>query len=205
MNIWLLVLESVLLYFVPPMLVVTGLLSKMMIMPLLWTVFLYAAVVLQRSGTHMPRFRIDWPALRIILGRFMLLAPLMTLFVLFFYPQMLFSMPRKHPGLWLTVLFLYPLLSALAQEVVFRTFFAYRFERLISSRVLFLFSNAILFAYIHSVFGNAIAVGFSFIGALLFMSTYLKTRSAVMSTIEHALYGNLIFTLGIGRFFYHGG
>ncbi|MEJ2468591.1 MAG: CPBP family glutamic-type intramembrane protease [Campylobacterales bacterium] len=107
-------------------------------------------------------------------------------------------------NLWLMILFLYPPLSALVQEIVFRAFFAYRFATILKSRTVFLLSNALVFAYIHSVFGNAIAVVFSFIGALLFLSTYLKTRSVAMSAIEHALYGNLIFMLGIGRFFYHG-
>ena len=205
MNSWLLVLETFLLYFVPPMLVVTGILPKIMIMPLLWAVFLYALIVMYRSGTYILRFHFDWHALRIILARFMILAPLMTIFITVFYPQMLFAMPRQHPLLWLTILMLYPLFSALIQEIVFRTFFAYRFNRLIASRFHLLLFNAVVFAYIHSVFGNAIAVGFSFVGALLFMSTYLKTGSVTMSTIEHSLYGNLIFTLGIGRFFYHGG
>ena len=205
MNVWLMALESTLLYIVPPALVVTGLLPKIAIMPLLWAVFLYAVVVLYRSDNRVLRFHIDRPALRIILARFMFLAPLMTLFVVFFYPQLLFSMPLQHPRLWILILVLYPLLSALAQEIVFRAFFAYRFERFIPDRSLFLLSNGLVFAYIHSVFSNFVAVGFSFIGALLFMSTYLKTRSVTMSTIEHALYGNLIFTIGIGRFFYHAG
>ena len=205
MNVWLMALESTLLYILPPLLVVTGLLPKVAIMPLLWAVFLYAVVVLHRSGADILRFHIDWPALRYILARFVLLAALMTVFVIHFFPQMFFSLPRQHPLFWLLILLLYPLLSALVQEIVFRAFFAYRFESRIPNRSLFLLSNAILFAYIHSVFGNAIAVVFSFIGALLFMSTYLKTRSVAMSTIEHSLYGNLVFTLGIGQFFYHNG
>lgn len=205
MNIWLLILETTLLYFVPPLLVVTGLLPKVAIMPLLWIVFLYCIIALHRSGTDVLHFNINWLVLRHILVRFVLLGTLMTLFVILLCPQLLFSMPREHFGFWLLILLLYPLLSALVQEVVFRAFFAYRFENIIPGRALFLLSNAVLFAYIHCVFGNALALVFSFIGALLFMSTYLKTRSVAMSAIEHALYGDLIFTLGIGRFFYHAG
>lgn len=205
MNIWLLILETTLLYFVPPLLVATGLLPKIAIMPLLWIVFLYSIIVLHRSGADVLRFHIDREMLRFILSRFLVLGTLMTAFVVLFCPHLLFSMPKEQPGFWLMILLLYPLLSALVQEIVFRAFFAYRFERIIKGHFLFLLSNGILFAYIHSVFGNVIAVVFSFIGALLFMSTYLKTRSVAMTTIEHALYGNLIFTLGIGRFFYHAG
>jgi membrane protease YdiL (CAAX protease family) len=205
MNVRLLILESILLYFVPPLLVVTGLLPKVAIMPLLWIVFFYSITVIHRSGANVLRFHIDRTVLQVVLARFFVLGALMTLFVILFCPQLLFSMPKEHTGLWLMILFLYPPLSALVQEIVFRAFFAYRFETILKGRTVFLLSNGILFAYIHSVFGNAIAVVFSFIGAFLFMSTYLKTRSVAMSAIEHALYGNLIFTLGIGNFFYHNG
>ncbi|MBD3801361.1 MAG: CPBP family intramembrane metalloprotease [Campylobacterales bacterium] len=94
------------------------------------------------------------------------------------------------------VILLYPLFSVLAQEIVFRAFFIHRFGQRAEPRTLIVV-NALLF-------GNVVAVVFSFLGGLLFMSTYLKTRSVGASSIEHALYGDLVFTLGIGFFFYHG-
>ena len=202
MNPWLLALESVLLYLLPPVLIMAGLLPKFSVMPALWAGFLYAAFVLRRDAPELLRFHFDRRAFRRILIRFVPLAALIVLFVWHFFPRLLFSLPRRDPGLWLLVLLLYPPLSALAQEVVFRAFFSYRFGTLISNRGLFILCNALLFAYIHTVFGNPVAVLFTFIGGVLFMSTYLKTRSVTMSTIEHALYGNLVFTLGIGQFFY---
>jgi membrane protease YdiL (CAAX protease family) len=42
------------------------------------------------------------------------------------------------------------------------------------------------------------------VGGLLFAHTYWKTRSLLVSAIEHALYGCLLYTIGLGRFFYHG-
>lgn len=201
-----LILETLMLYILPPLLVVTGWLPKVAIMPLLWAVFLYTLAVLYRSGNiDILRFHIDRSQLKTVLLRFLFLAVLMAFFVIVFYPEMLFSLPKERPALWLAILVLYPLFSALTQEIIFRAFFLYRFEGLMHSRLFMLLCNGLLFAYIHSVFGNTLAVVFSFIGGVLFMSTYLKTRSVAMSTIEHALYGNLVFTLGIGRFFYHAG
>jgi len=205
MRLPLLLLESVLIYLLPPMLILTGMLPKIAVMPLLWIVFLYTFIILRRSKRELLQWDIDRKALLFILGRFAALGTLTALFVLCFYPQLFLSLPKEHFSLWLIILLFYPLLSALPQEIVFRAFFTYRYEEVLPKRSLFLFSNAVLFAYVHCVYGNAIAVFFSFLGALLFMSTFLKTRSVTMSTIEHLLYGDLIFTLGLGRFFYNGG
>jgi hypothetical protein len=46
-------------------------------------------------------------------------------------------------------------------------------------------------------------------GGLFFARTYLRARSALASTLEHALpehtlYGCWIFTVGLGRHFYAG-
>lgn len=65
--------------------------------------------------------------------------------------------------------------------------------------------NAALFGYVHIVFGNLLAVVFTVIGGLLFAYTYLKSRSVFLVSVEHAVYGNALYTFGLGRFFYHNG
>ena len=44
----------------------------------------------------------------------------------------LFFFPRERPFLWLVVLLLYPLVSALAQELIFRVFLFHRYRSLFS-------------------------------------------------------------------------
>jgi hypothetical protein len=44
----------------------------------------------------------------------------------------------------------------------------------------------------------------TFFGGYLFAYTYAKTRSLLLVSIEHALYGCLLYTIGLGRFFYTG-
>jgi hypothetical protein len=39
-------------------------------------------------------------------------------------------------------------------------------------------------------------------GGILFALTYAMTRSLMTSMIEHALYGNYLFTLGLGKYLY---
>jgi membrane protease YdiL (CAAX protease family) len=71
--------------------------------------------------------------------------------------------------------------------------------------------NAMLFATMHAILfasrGPAIhweAVTVSFIGGLIFACRFVKTRSFLAVWLEHALYGDLIFTIGLGRFFFTG-
>ena len=64
--------------------------------------------------------------------------------------------------------------------------------------------NALLFGWAHMLYGNWLAIVLSGIGGALFMDTYLRTRSVRLVCIEHALYGNLIFTIGLGEYFYSG-
>jgi membrane protease YdiL (CAAX protease family) len=64
--------------------------------------------------------------------------------------------------------------------------------------------SAIAFSFAHIVFRNPWAILFTFVGGLMFASTYLKTRSNLAASVEHALYGCFVFTIGIGQYFYAG-
>lgn len=44
----------------------------------------------------------------------------------------------------------------------------------------------------------------SLIGGWLFTRRYQRSRSLLAVAIEHALYRQLVFTIGLGEFFYHG-
>lgn len=68
-----------------------------------------------------------------------------------------------------------------------------------------LVAGALFFAWAHVVFHNVWVCAFTFAGGLFFLSSYRKTGSLLFSCLEHALYGDFIFTVGWGRFFYEGG
>jgi len=42
------------------------------------------------------------------------------------------------------------------------------------------------------------------LGGLLFSVTYQHTGSLLFTCLDHAIFGNFIFTIGLGQFFYHG-
>jgi membrane protease YdiL (CAAX protease family) len=65
-------------------------------------------------------------------------------------------------------------------------------------------ASAAAFAFLHIVFRNTLAVALTFAGGLLFAFRYAETDSLLTSSVEHALYGCWLFTVGLGQYFYHG-
>jgi len=188
-----------------PLLFAVGMLPTSLVMPMLWVLALYSYLYLRRSGITV--FALDFTREELfgVLRRYALVAGAMLLFMLLYDPQNLFGLSLERPMLWLVVMLLYPVLSAFAQELLFRGYFFMRYKELFGDRtMLLIFVNAALFAYMHIIFANWVAVAFSFAGGLMFAQTYRKTRSVMLVSIEHALYGNTIYTLGLGYHFYHG-
>ena len=121
------------------------------------------------------------------------------------FPALFLEFPRERPRMWLTVMLLYPILSVFAQEFVYRTFFFHRYGPLFGSwRWLAILVNGALFGFAHIVFGNWVAIAGSFVFGLLFAYRYERTRSLWAVWLEHSLYGCLVFTVGLGRFFFTG-
>jgi membrane protease YdiL (CAAX protease family) len=122
----------------------------------------------------------------------------------FVTPETLFIFPRERPRIWLIVMLLYPVLSAYAQEMIYRTFFFHRYRAIFKGPRTMIWASAAAFSLLHIIYGNAPAVIFSFIGGYLFSRTYADTQSLFVTSLEHALYGNMVFTVGLGHFFYEG-
>lgn len=137
-----------------------------------------------------------------ILGRWLAGAVILLILVWWLAPEALFNFPRQAPQRWMLVMLLYPLLSAWPQELIFRAFFLHRYARLLGPAALVV--SALAFAWAHVLFRNWPAVVLSFPAGLMFAWTYRRHRSLACSTLEHALWGDLVFTVGLGRFFYNG-
>lgn len=117
-------------------------------------------------------------------------------------PDQFFAFPSEQPIVWMVVMVLYPVLSALPQEFIYRTYFFHRYDSIIPFRNGSIIFSALAFAFLHIVYDNWWAVGLSLIAGLLFGLTYRRTRSLYWVTVEHVLYGWMVFTLGLGNFFY---
>ena len=124
--------------------------------------------------------------------------------VALFDPAHLFDMPRQEPWLWAAIVVFYPLLSVYPQELVYRAFLQHRYAPVFGEGRLAAAAGAVAFGFAHLLFGNVPAVAATVVGGWLFARRFQRTRSLLVVSVEHALYGITIFTVGAGRFFYHG-
>ncbi|WP_253791393.1 CPBP family glutamic-type intramembrane protease [Nocardia amikacinitolerans] len=119
-------------------------------------------------------------------------------------PDRLFELPRAEPLLWAMVMVFYPLFSVYPQELIFRKFLFQRYAPAFGTGWALIAANAAAFGFAHIIFGNWIAVALTLVGGVLFGYRYRQTGSLLVVSVEHALYGCLAFTIGLGGFLYHG-
>jgi hypothetical protein len=146
-----------------------------------------------RSRFGLNGFR-NW---RMLSLRFVIIASCLALYVVLVEPGNILAILRHKPALWALIMIAYPVLSVVPQEIIYRAFFFHRYGSLFTHKSVSIVANAALFAFAHILFRNWVAV----IG-ILWAATYLGSRSLLVVSIEHALYGNFAFTLGIGYYFY---
>src|SRR5699024_5693478 len=122
-----------------------------------------------------------------ILLRFVAAGLLLAILVWIVYPRQFLELPLQRPVIWGAVMVLYPLLSVLPQEFIYRSFFFHRYSRYLPGRYGAIIASALVFSFLHIVYDNWWAVGLSFLGGLLFSITYARTRSLFWVTVEHLL------------------
>jgi membrane protease YdiL (CAAX protease family) len=124
--------------------------------------------------------------------------------VLALIPQRLFGLPRFMPETWALVMLFYPLVSVLGQEVLFRPLFFRRYGDLFGGPLTRVLANAGVFSLTHAFYQNWVALTLTFLGGLIFAEVYRRTRSFPLVFVLHTIAGQLIFTSGLGVYFYHG-
>ncbi len=144
------------------------------------------------------------PHLLFIAIPFLLFGTALTFLTAQYMPELFTSFPRTKPLLWVVVMGLYPLLAALPQELLFRVFFFQRYKDLFASRTSLIFFNGLSFGLFHLFYANWYAPLLTLAGGWIFAYRYSLTRSLPIVALEHALWGNLLFTIGLGWYFYSG-
>lgn len=127
------------------------------------------------------------------------IAILTIIYMWFVDRENLFVVILNKPLLWLAILFLYSFFSVYPQELIYRTFYFQRYSTLFRSEILFIILNATVFSLAHIFFRNALVMILTFIGGILFALTFKKTKSTLLVSIEHAIYGCWLFTVGMGN------
>ena len=175
--------------------------SSVIVFLTLYLVFTLSLVILyfdkSFSFTSL-RKKVDW--------KFIIIFSLIFLSLSFFYiilvdKDLLFIFPKTNFKLWLLVILIYPFLSVIPQEIVYRVFFFQRYFPNERSFYFLTLLNMIVFSYGHIVFNNVHAILITAIVSPIFTYAYLK-KSFFTCIVLHALGGQIIFTLGLGKYFF---
>ncbi|MEQ8823772.1 MAG: CPBP family intramembrane glutamic endopeptidase [Filomicrobium sp.] len=140
-----------------------------------------------------------------ILAVFLIAGGMVAAYVQQAMPDRFLAFPTYRYETYERVMILYPLVSVITQELVYRTFFFHRYGVLFGDwRWAMVVLNGALFGFAHIVFDNNVAIfGTAIIGILL-AYRYATTRSFWAVFIEHTLWGWLVFTVGLNKFFFTG-
>lgn len=204
-----LLLEACVLFvLVPVVLVVIRREFSRWMMPVLVAVAVFCLVVLLRDPAF-DRSRLGygrdfrrglrWSLLLLLLGAALLLGLTRLL-----RPDLLFALPQRDPGLWLLILVLYPLFSVYPQELIFRTFLFHRYRGWLRGEHQRVVASGVAFSLAHLFFGNWIAPLLTLAGGLVLARGYAHSGSTLRACLEHALWGNWLFTVGLGWYFWGG-
>ncbi len=207
-NRLLIMVELLILAVVIPTIVIAYKLAPKLLL-FLWLTTIYCIVIYSFIASPNWREVWNWRAvtkdnLNPILIRWLIVTLLLLIFTWGLFPEKLFQIQRERPHVLAVILFAYPILSALPQEFIFCTYFFKRYQRFFGSGQMMLLASAIVFAYAHVLFINWVAPLLSLCAGLIFAHTYQTRQSLALVTIEHALYGNSLFFIGLGWFFWGG-
>ena len=137
--------------------------------------------------------------------RFLLTIPPVIGLTLYLVPDRFLKFPFERPVFWLIVMVLYPVLSVLPQELMFRSFFFRRYRVLFTNDTMLILASALCFGFTHIVFHNWVSPLLSLIAGCVYRLQLPAHRSLKWAAIEHAAYGCMVFTIGIGSYFLVGG
>ncbi len=203
------IIEILILGFIFPIFIVFFSLSNYILI-FLWIIFLYSLVIYLVFYKENNIFKNSFKLIKykkyflIIIIRWLLALILLYYFTKFFFPEKLFSLQRDNNSLLYKIIIFYPIFSALPQEFIFCTFFFNRYKSLFRNEKKMIFMSSIIFCFAHIFVINWVAPLLGIFGGFLFALTYSRTKSLILVSFEHALYGNTLFFLGLGWFFWGG-
>ena len=164
--------------------------------------YIFAVSIRKKSSSSQKKAGSNRVKILVQIGvRFIIIAIGTTLILFFQEREALFNVMLNKPFLWLKFNAVYVLVSVIPQEFIYRTFFTKRYQKLINNEFFFILLNAALFSLAHIWFRSWVVLGFTFVGGILFIKTYLKTKSVWLVIIEHSIYGVWLYTVGYGKIF----
>ncbi len=198
-------IEFFIIYFLIPLIVISIKFffseQKIFVFLPLFLVFFLSIYLLKKTPSfsfNSLKKKIDW--------NFFFLTSAFFVISGFFYTiildsNLLFNLPKNYFFLWVAIILFYPIFSVIPQEIIFRVLFFERYSCLFKNQFLYLILNSIIFAYIHLVFQNFHAFFITLITSPIFAYAYIN-KSFKTCFLTHTIGGQLVFTYGLGNFFY---
>jgi len=178
------------------------------LLPALWlfTVGCLAWLLCNPNFDRRSLWRIADPGRWTFLGLANVLPAAAALLLVAWYaaPQHLFDLPRRRPGVWALVMLLYPILSVYPQGIIYRGFLFQRYAPLFPRRWALILVSGVAFGFMHVVFRNWVAPLLTVAGGLLLAWVYDASGSLPIAALIHWGLGGAVFTVGLGRYFFHG-
>lgn len=199
-----LISEFIFLYLVLPLVVMLKLLPVPLLVILLImgiTVHLFLYYDPSFSKNNLYNWKSGKKEIWKIILLFIPLAALMVILIWQINETKLFYLPATNPLFLLMISIFYPVFSVVPQGLAYRALFFHRYGSLFPSNTLRIVISAILFSFGHILYKNALVLLIAFLAGLIFAYRYYKTKSLLISILEHSLYGVWLFTCGLGYFF----
>ena len=177
------------------------------LLPLLLAAGIVTIVLLRDPSFERARFRRPAPGalrLRMRVVRWLISAVILAAGLWAWAPDRLLALPRHNTALWAVVCVLYPVVSVVPQGVLYRAFFHHRYASLFGADRGMALAGTLAFSWAHIVFLNPVALVLTLVGGWFFARTYQESKSVPAASLEHAAYGDLVFTLGWGSYLYQG-
>lgn len=131
-------------------------------------------------------------------------AVLMGVFTYAFHRPLFLYFISAEPWLWFVFVVFYPLFACYPQEVLFRAFFFHRYGPLFERQAVTVVLSGLSFGLAHLFLANPFAPVLAAFGGMLFAYRYAKAGTVMAPAVEHGLWGNFLFTIGMGWYFYSG-
>lgn len=197
--------ELIIFFFALPPII--GVLQVGLRIPILLGVMLYVFIrnykmIFQKSIWSFPKNSTLWLCAVMI----SLLVALSVIIYSLLDPNVIFlDLPKQRPNLWLMIMLLYPLLSVLPQELIWRYHLLEKMKLILPSKNLRIIVSSLAFGWMHVVYGHYFSViSTSILGWILCIIYYQGNKNIWPIWLIHSIAGQAVFTFGLGQYFYGG-
>lgn len=160
--------------------------------------------VLMLAGEKRPKFSFRAalkPFLRGFMRNTFVVILALSALTLWLMPEEFLVFVLKDPVFWILHTIGYALLSAFPQEFTYRFFFFDRYKLLFSTHKSMMLASTMCFMFAHVIFRNYTSLAITFVAGWMFCRSYQKYSSLLFTSLEHAVWGELTFTIGFWRVF----